>query len=53
MKKKNQKFLSLSKNTISKLSSMKIVGGVALEEQHSTVQGCQGAATRTACSNAC
>ncbi|MFT5891681.1 MAG: hypothetical protein ACI9Y7_001788 [Dokdonia sp.] len=53
MKKKNQKSLSLNKSTISRFTAMKVLGGVAFEELHSTAQGCQGAATRTACSNAC
>jgi hypothetical protein len=54
MKKKNLKSLSLHKNTISKLSATRVLGGgPEFAEEGSNVQGCQGLATRTACSTAC
>ncbi|WP_299216657.1 class I lanthipeptide [uncultured Dokdonia sp.] len=54
MKKKNLKSLSLHKNTISKLNAIQVLGGINnLEEEGSGVEGCQGMATRTACSTAC
>ncbi len=53
MKKKHLKSLSLHKKTISKLNATQVLGGANLAEEGSGVQGCQGMATRTACSNAC
>ncbi len=55
MKKKNLKSLSLHKNTISQLNATRVQGGFGPEfaEEGSNVQGCQGLATRTACSTAC
>ncbi len=54
MKKRQLKSLQLNKNTISNLNATRILGGVNnLEEEGSGVQGCQGMATRTACSASC
>ena len=54
MKKNNLKSLSLHKNTISQLNAKQVLGGrPPFAEEGSNVQGCQGLATRTVCSNAC
>lgn len=53
MKKNQLTSLTLHKKTISKLNATQILGGVGFAEEGSGVEGCQGMATRTACSTGC
>ncbi|MFC4636375.1 hypothetical protein ACFO3O_20885 [Dokdonia ponticola] len=53
MKKRHLKSLELNKNTISNLTATRVLGGVGFAEEGSGVEGCQGMATRTACSTGC